>query len=230
MDDNLIQWEEPVSNPTEIREVFRTESMGLYEWQALLAAGWRHNGTFFFRVSHEYDEKDRLLNVLPLRYRLELPLQFTKSQLKIWRKNQDLNFRLMPLNITDEIHFLFAQHTQRFKFNVPETVYDFVSPIPNSPFPTYQFEVYKNDKLIACTFVDILPNVLSSTYAMFDLEESKRSLGVFTMILEMAYGASTKKLYHYPGYAHLQPSYMDYKKNFLDVEYYDWQTGNWFKL
>ena len=229
MDDNFIMWPETAPNGLNIRETFSSSNMSLMEWEIMLAAGWRHNGMHFFRVSTDYDENDYKLDVLPIRYQLNA-FDMSKSQRKVWRKNQDLKYRLAPLSIRDEMHFLFDQHTQRFKHNVPYSIFEFVSPEPNAPFPTFQFEVYKHDKLIACTFVDFTPNVMSSTYAMFDLEESKRSLGIFSMLLEMAHALTYKKAFHYPGYAFLQPSYMDYKKQFAGAEYFDWLTGNWFKL
>jgi leucyl-tRNA---protein transferase len=229
MDDNLIMWEDPSDLQVHIRDSFSSGFVPLADWEKLLAEGWRHNGMHFFRISTDYDENNMRLDVMPIRYRLS-QFQMSKSQRKIWRKNQDLTYKLQPLSISDDMHFLFDQHTQRFKYNVPYSVFDFVSPEPNAPFPTFQFEIYKKDKLIACTFIDLTLESISSTYAMFDLEESKRSLGVFTMLLEMAYGVATKKAFHYPGYAFLQPSHMDYKKQFAGSEYYDWLTGNWYKL
>jgi leucyl-tRNA---protein transferase len=229
MDDNVIFWEDPLFDTVNIAEAFNSDYMSDIEWENMLATGWRHNAMMFFRVSSQLDENDNKLDILPLRYQLN-QFEMSKSQRKVWRKNQDLTFKLTPLSIRDEIHFMFEQHIQRFKYNVPHSIFDFVSHVPNKPFPTYQFEVYKLDKLIGCTFVDITPNTLSSTYAMFDLEESKRSLGIFTMLLEMVYALTYKKQFHYPGYAFLQPSYMDYKKQFAGAEYFDWLTGNWFKL
>jgi leucyl-tRNA---protein transferase len=229
MDENLIFWEEPPISEKGISEAFNLEQMSLAEWEYMLSLGWRHNGKLFFRNSVDYDGESNRLDVLPIRYQLN-QFDMSKSQRKIWRKNMDLKFRVEVLNVRDDMHAMFDQHKERFTYNVPTSLYDFVSPVTNSPFPTYQFELYKHDKLVACTFVDIMRNSLSSTYAMFDLEESKRSLGVFTMLLEMAYGIRTKKALHYPGYAFLQPSYMDYKKMFAGSEYYDWQTAQWFKL
>jgi leucyl-tRNA---protein transferase len=229
MDESLIFWEEPTSDATNIRDLFSSSYMPLSDWENMLAQGWRHNGMHFFKMSTDYDDQGYKLDIIPLRYRLS-EFAMSKSQRKIWRKNQDLTYKLTPLSIRDEMHLMFDQHTARFKYNLPYSIFDFVSPEPNAPFPTFQFEIYYKDKLIACTFIDLTMNTLSSTYAMFDLEESKRSLGIFTMLLEMAYGVMTKKNFHYPGYAFMQPSHMDYKKEFAGSEYYDWQTANWYKL
>ena len=81
--------------------------------------------------------------------------------------------------------------------------------------------------MIACSFIDVVTNSLSSTYAMFDLEESKRSLGIYTMILEINYAIEKKKRFYYPGYAYDAPSFYDYKKKFNNCEFYDWQSRLW---
>ena len=62
---------------------------------------------------------------------------------------------------------------------------------------------------------------------MFDLKESKRSLGIYTMILEMLYAKEKKKKFYYPGYAYETPSFFDYKKKFDNTEYYDWEARKW---
>jgi leucyl-tRNA---protein transferase len=214
----------------EINEHFYAEHLALRAWEKLLANGWRHNGQMVYRTSRDINDDDgSLLHVLPLRYRLK-NFDMSKSQRKIWRQNQDLTFRIIPLSITDEINALVAQHTQRFKSRVPTSIYDFVSDVPRSPFQSFQMEIRKADKLIAATFIDLTRHSLSSTYAAFDLSESKRSLGNFTMLLEIELAIQMKKAYHYPGYAYQEPSSMEYKKRFKGVEYFDWWNEWWLPL
>jgi leucyl-tRNA---protein transferase len=222
---SLFTFSEP-----EINEHFYAEHLALREWQKLLANGWRHNGQMVYRTSRDFNEEDgSMLHVLPLRYRLK-EFDMTKSQRKIWRQNQDLTFRIIPLSITDEVNALVNQHMTRFKHRVPISIYDFVSNVPRSPFQSYQMEIRKADKLIAITFIDLTRHTLSSTYAAFDLNESKRSLGNFTMLLEIELAIEMKKSYHYPGYAYHEPSSMDYKKRFKGVEYFDWWNEWWLPL
>ncbi|HNM06329.1 MAG TPA: hypothetical protein PKK05_25645, partial [Leptospiraceae bacterium] len=54
---------------------------------------------------------------------------------------------------------------------------------------------------------------------------SKRSLGIYTMLLEIEYSIQMKKDYYYPGYAYVETSFYDYKKNFNGLEYLDWNKG-----
>lgn len=215
---------------TEVYEQFHAERLALRKWQQLLGKGWRHNGQLVYRTSHDVDDATgKLLHVLPLRYRLK-NFDMSKSQRKIWRQNQDLTFKIVPLALTPEIHDLVDKHTARFKHRVPTSIYDFVSHVPKSPFQSYQLEVRKDEKLIAITFLDLTRHTLSSTYAAFDLNESKRSLGNFTMLLEIELAKQMKKTFHYPGYAYQEASSMDYKKRFKGVEYFDWWNEWWLPL
>jgi leucyl-tRNA---protein transferase len=221
----FFQFDEP-----EINEHFYAEHLALREWEKRLANGWRHNGTMVYRTSRDFNDlTGAVLNVLPLRYRLK-DFEMSKRQRKIWRQNQDLTFRIIPLSITEEIHALVKQHSSRFKSRVPESIFEFVSPVSGSPFQSYQLEIRKDNRLIAITFIDLTRHTLSSTYAAFDLNESKRSLGNFTMLLEIELAIQMKKAYHYPGYAYRESSSMDYKKNFKGVEYFDWWNEWWLPL
>jgi arginine-tRNA-protein transferase len=61
---------------------------------------------------------------------------------------------------------------------------------------------------------------------MFDLTEGRRSLGLLTMLLEIAYARERACRYYYPGYSLDTPSAYDYKKNFGAMEQFDW-NGHW---
>ena len=223
MDDIIFYFTQPANS---VQDMFIADRMTLKKWDEMLAQGWRHNGKMMFRNSHDFDENDKLCYILPLRNRLK-GLQFSKSQRKIFIKNQDLRHEIRPLSMDDKKHELFFQHTKRFKHRVPLSIWDFVSHEPHRPFKTWELCVYKENKLVACSFIDITTYSISSTYAMFDLSESNRSLGIYTMILEMMYAKAQKKRFYYPGYAYETPSFFDYKKKFANTEFYDWKTQLW---
>ena len=61
---------------------------------------------------------------------------------------------------------------------------------------------------------------------MFDPSESRRSLGVYTILLAVELSRRLGSLYYYPGYASREPSPYDYKRNFHGLEEYDWR-GRW---
>ena len=80
-------------------------------------------------------------------------------------------------------------------------------------------------RLAAASFLDVGESATSAVYAMFDPEESKRSLGIFTMLVAIRYSRSLGYRHYYPGYACREPSIYDYKKNFSGIEGLDWRDG-----
>jgi arginine-tRNA-protein transferase len=224
MDDIIFFFNTPANM---VQDVFFADKLTLRRWDKMLAEGWRHNGMMFFRTSHDMDEDNNLRSVMPLRYVLK-KLTLTKSQRIIFNRNQDLQHIFRPTVIDDEKHELFFKHTEKFDFRRPVSIWDFISPQPQkTPFKTWELCVYKEDKLVACSFLDITSNSISSTYAMYDLDESKRSLGTYTMILEVLRGIATNKKYYYPGYVYDSSSFYDYKKRFNNKEYFDWHIRRW---
>jgi arginine-tRNA-protein transferase len=189
-----------------------------------LVTGWRHFGTHFFRYNFALHE-GVLCGVLPLRLRVD-DTTLTKSQRRIWRRNSDLGTRIVPTRHCVEYDRLFALHRRRFTNDVPDSLRDFFSENPAEiPCLNATFEVRLGGKLVAASFMDIGRESTSSVYGMFDPEHGRRSLGIHTLLLELAYARQLGKRFHYLGYAYTVPSVYDYKKQFLGVESYDWGHG-----
>jgi len=213
-----------------VNEIFDTERVDPRIWDRLLAEGWRHCSTHFFRHSFDFTKDGDMCTVLPLRIRLK-DFKLTKSQEKILKRNRDLNFLVRRTFIDEVKHRLFEQHKARFTYSIPETIHTFISDVaPNrTPCDGYELCVYDGDAMIACSFFDLGMQTSSGTYAMFDLRESKRSLGIFTMILEILYAKQLGMEFYYPGYAYDVASFYDYKKKFVATEFFDWK-GKWIDL
>ena len=208
-----------------INEEFYTDKITTAQLDILLADGWRHFGTHFFRYNLGIYE-DEIRRVLPLRIRL-CDFKFSKSQRRVLRRNSDLNIRIQPIEITEETHDLFDRHKLRFKRGVPNTIYDFLSPDPaNEPTKVLEVSVRRDDGLLAASFFDVGKTSVSSIYGIFDPTEQARSLGIFTMLKEIEYALETGKEYYYPEYANEGESLYDYKKRFSALEQFDW-NGNW---
>jgi arginine-tRNA-protein transferase len=186
-----------------------------------LVTGWRHFGTRFFRYNFALHE-GALCGVVPLRLRVEAAT-LTKSQRRIWRRNGDLSARIVPTTHCAEYDRLFALHRERFASDAPDSLRDFLSATPAEiPCLNMTIEVRLGAKLVAASFLDIGLESTSSVYGMFDPEHSRRSLGIHTLLLELAFARQLGKRFHYLGYAYTVPSVYDYKKRFLGVEGYDW--------
>ena len=179
----------------------------------------------FFRYNLGFYEREIRL-VIPLRIDLK-KFSISKSQRRNVKKNQDLRTVIRPVEITAEKESLFEKHKQRFKEGVPDSIYDFLSfDAARVPCEANEVCVYDNEKLLAASFFDVGEKSISGVYAMFEPTETGRSLGIYTMLLEIEYARENGKEFYYQGYAYEGNSFYDYKKRFNNLERYDWR-GNW---
>ena len=215
-----------------INEYFEQTEMSLSDWDFLLDSGWDRVGDYFFR--RQYDRYELMflnevfsmpMQLMPLRYRLSAGYAFPKSHRIIQKRNADLHRIYRPAFIDQEKVDLFnAWYSSRFQ--TENSIFTWVSG-NQLPFPSYEVSIYKLDKLIACSFFDVVPTAQYSTLAMFDPEEAKRSLGTYSLISEIEFGLRRRKKYHYPGHAYYESSMYDYKKRFVNAEAFDWHNQDW---
>jgi arginine-tRNA-protein transferase len=195
----------------------------------LLADGWRILSKGFVRHSHALADESELPNddnwcrTIPVRIRLS-NFRLSKSQRQLMRRNSDLHVNIQPIHVDADKHLLFNKHyLQRFK--KLNAIHVFLrADSATSPCEGIEFNVWKDGRLIAYSTIHVGREGVSSTYAFYDPDESNRSLGVFTMLLEINYAQQNGKAFYYPGYVYDKPSKMDYKRNFFGIEYYNWKN------
>jgi leucyl-tRNA---protein transferase len=207
-----------------VDDSFSHRSVTPEQMDKLWALGWRHFGAHFFRYSvASHAGEDRL--AIPLRIDLAR-FSLSLSQKRVLARNHQAKIVVRDTVIDQVKGRLFSRHRVRFKENVPESIYDFFSEDPaRVPCLNREICVYEGDRLIAASFFDLGSEATSAVYAMFDPAESKRSLGIFTMLEEIRYSQQLGCRYYYPGYTYHESSICDYKKNFAALEYLDWDTG-----
>ena len=210
---------------TFINEEFGADRVSPDQLDTLLAQGWRHFGTQFFRYSLGIYEFD-IRRVIPLRIDLA-GFSPSKSQRRVKKQNSDLQTTIRPIEITSECIALFERHKQRFKFGVPDSIYDFLSDNPASvPCEAFELAVHLDGSLVAISYFDVGERSVSAIYGMFEPKLSRRGLGIFTMLKEIEFAMEAGKEFYYQGYAYAGASFYDYKKRFRGTEVYDW-NGNW---
>jgi leucyl-tRNA---protein transferase len=208
-----------------INEEFRADTVSPTQLDKLLATGWRHFGTHFFRYNLGFYGFD-IRNVIPLRIRLS-DFSFSKSQRRVFRQNADVETLIRPIEITSETESLFDRHKRRFDHAIPASIYDFVSDRPGEiPCEAKEICVYDRDRLIAASYFDLGRRSTSGIYAMFEPRDAKRSLGIFTMLKEIEFSIDAGKEFYYQGYCYEGESFYDYKKRFRGTEAFDWR-GSW---
>jgi arginyl-tRNA--protein-N-Asp/Glu arginylyltransferase len=194
------------------------------EMDRLWAAGWRHFGIVFFRYrTAQHGPKE--YNVLPLRIDIT---RFApgRAQRRVLKRNRDAAFVIRAASFDDTKETLFAAHRQRFSENVPESLHDFLSPLPATmPCTNLELCVYLGGKLVGVTFLDLGASATSAVYAIFDPAHYKRSLGILMILRSIEFSRDHGFRYYYPGYAYREPFAYDYKKQFIGLEYLDWESG-----
>lgn len=191
----------------------------------LWSAGWWYLGPVFFRRAF-IEWGGRLAPLQHLRLRLE-DFQLSASQRRILRRNADLELRLQPAAPDGERRELFELHKVRFHDGVPRDLDDFLGPCPaTNPVPALEFGLYDRDRLVAASYLALGQQSAASLYCVFDPEADQRSLGICTMLREIAWAKAQGCRFYYPGYALVEPSPMDYKKTFHGLELYEW-GGTW---
>jgi len=205
-----------------INEEFYADRITPSQLDALLAAGWRHFGTQFFRYSLGIYEFD-IRRVIPLRIRLA-HFSLSKSQRRVLRENADTVVDIRPIHVTSESTELFERHKQRFKSGIPDSIYDFLGTA--MPCDALEMDVRLDDRLVSVSYFDVGELAVSAIYGMFDPEFSPRSLGIFTMLKEIEFARDMGKELYYQGYSYSGPSFYDYKKRFRGTERFDWD-GTW---
>lgn len=133
--------------------------------------------------------------------------------------------------VDEEREAMFLRHRERFVSNIPDSLRNFIPSLrPHAePCTCVSIEVRLGAKLVAVSYLDVDIESVSSVYAIFDPDESARSLGTLTLLEEIRWAKAMGKRWFYPGYATRQPSAYDYKKSFRPLEFFDW-NGNWLSL
>jgi leucyl-tRNA---protein transferase len=208
-----------------IEDYFESPRVSSKEMDLLWSLGFRHFGTRFFRYdAAEYNDKP--VKVLPLRIDLA-QYRPSKSQKRIIRRNRDLKVVFRDAFIDEEKIQLFEIHKKKFKTNIPDSIFDFVSAFPSKiPCHTVECCLYHVNKLVAVGFMDIGATATSAVYSFYDMAYNKRSLGIYMILSEITYSMESGIRHFYHGYAYEEDSFYDYKKNFTGLKYYDW-TGEW---
>ena len=210
-----------------INEAFEADKVTPGQLDVLLANGWRHFGTYFFRYNLGLLDLD-IRHVIPLRTRLS-EFSLSKSQRRVLKKNDDLDIVIRPIEIDDDAEALFHRHKQRFDHNIPESIFDFLPPdAACAPCESKEIRVCKDGELIAASYFDSGTRTASGVYAIFEPAEASRRLGIFTMLKEIEYAIDTGKEFYYQGYSYEGESFYDYKKRFRGTETFDW-NGHWTK-
>jgi leucyl-tRNA---protein transferase len=204
-------------------------SLSRARYDQYLASGWFRGSVMLYKMDLLCID-ECLYSVVNIRMNLD---QFSPSarQRKTMRRVESrftVTYGHAQPNANKEA--LYAQHKQRFKGFIHNTLTDYLSAgFQGTVFDTREVCVYDGDRLIAVSFFDLGEQSMASLLGLYDEAYSSFSLGTYTLLKEAEYGQRTGRKWFYPGYILDQQSDFDYKLRLGPMEHY---TANkrWAKL
>lgn len=163
---------------------------------------------------------------------VRLPLagyKFSSSLRKIIRRCQS-NFRteFRRATISPEKEALYQSYKASFAGMLAPSLQDsLLDGNDHNIFDTYEVCVYDGQKLIALSYFDLGAKSVASILGIYDPAYRAHSLGIYTMLMEIAFCLDNQLEHFYPGY--IVPGYprFDYKLRIGPVEYFDLATNGW---
>lgn len=158
------------------------------------------------------------------------PPIFSKGKRKLLRKNlQHFRYEVRDFYCDEEINQLwvaFKEEAHNWQ-NVPNLAQHIFRNNSPKSYPAKLLTVYKEDKLVAFTVFFEGEKSLASLEAAYDLNYSKYSLGIFTMLLEMKYAHERGKEFYYPGFMYKDVPMFQYKMRLGGLQYFQLRSRQW---
>jgi len=140
----------------------------------------------------------------------------SKSQRRVWRRNQDLAVTIQEPHPTPEKHQLYERYRKHWHNSEDHQDWEtFTRFLYDTPVDTLEF-LYRDARgqLLGVGICDVCPQSLSSVYFYFDPDAAHRSPGTFSALYELQWARQHEIPYYYLGYWIQNCGAMEYKSNF----------------
>ena len=175
---------------------WQMRSLSGEELDAALAEGDRRVGRMLYRT-----QCPSCTACEPLRMIVE-EFRPSKSQRRVWRKNQDIKVTVGPAVYSEERLVLYNRHKLErglSKDGKEMTPQGYEGWFLRSCVQTVEMCFELNERLVGVSIVDVGARDTSSVYHFFDPDLADRSLGTFSALVEAAWCRSRGGRYHYLG-------------------------------
>jgi len=140
-----------------------------------------------------------------------------RSQNRTWRKNQDLDVKVLGAEFREEQHELYKKY---ISFRHPDGGMNDPDPDKYIEFLTSEWSITRfvefrlESRLVAVVVLDQLEDGFSSVYTFFDPDLEHRSLGTLGILWSIEYTRETGQEWLYLGYLIRECAKMSYKTQF----------------
>lgn len=182
----------------------------------LSRSGFRRSGDFIYRP--ECHSCRQCLSARVPVYNF----QANSSQKKAIKNNKDLTVNVIGIDEIQDYHYeLYEQYIRVRHFDgdmYPPSYEQFEKFLLQSCAETFFIELWKDNKLMSVAACDRVDDGLSAVYTFFDPYESKRSLGVYSILQQMQWVKNLGLNYLYLGYWVPHAAKMSYKAQYTPFE------------
>lgn len=187
----------------------------------LMDAGFRRSGVLFYRPICPGCRECVPVRVPTATFRS------SRSQMRVWRRNQDLTVRVQRPRLTKGKCELYARYlAHQHDGGMTGSNEELRSFLYSSPVQTIEIEYRLGEELAAVSLADRCSRSLSSVYTYFEPALARRSLGVYSGLWEIAHCRQIGIPYYYLGFYVAGSRKMDYKARYQPCERLSAQ-GRW---
>ncbi len=194
-------------------EVFRADRFDGELYHDFMDHGFRRSGVIFYRPVCEGCEQCR-----PLRVPVD-GFRPTKSQRRVWRKNEDLELRIGSPSLNAEKYRIYKDYlASQHKTEKEHSLADMYRFLYMSPVFTLEIVYLLRGRIVAVSIADLCSRSLSSVYVYFDPDFAARSPGTYSALREISLCNDWRIPNYYMGYLVPECAAMNYKSRFRPHE------------
>ncbi len=181
------------------------------EFDRLLEEGDRRSGRFLYRTACDACQECQPIRIAPARFLA------TPSQRRSLRRNPDLTVEVGEVGVSPAHLALFNRHKLErglSRSGEPLDEEHYSRWLVDSCVDTVEVRYSVGERLVAVSVLDLGEKSVSSVYHYFDPDESRRSLGVYSVLWELAWCRANDFDWYYLGYYVRDCEHLNYKANF----------------
>ena len=184
-------------------------------YSQLTALGFRRSGSHYYRPHCEHCNA-----CIPVRLDARA-FRPDRSQRRVWKRNEDVTFRLVPAQFTERYyqlyeHYINERHADGDMY--PPSRDQFQSFLVEGATDSWFLEMNVDDELIGLAVLDKLDDGLSAIYTVFSPDHDRRSLGTLAILWQIREAREQGLPWVYLGYWIAQSRKMNYKTRFRPIE------------
>jgi len=182
--------------------------------ESLIERGWRRFGYMFFRpICKECTSCES--------FKIDVEnFEFSKSQRRILRKNEDTKIVIQKPQVTSKHLALFEKYhlhmkdKRDWKHETTSPKHYYASFVNGHCDFGYEVLYFIDDELVGVDLIDILPSGISSIYFYYDPSYEKYSLGTYSMLQQIQMAKDANLNWIYLGYYVKGCQSLEYKSRY----------------